>query len=260
MFSFYFRTYMPVVSRIKANKDKVIEFQQCPENLQQIHTRTSDWNRGYCQFVFHVWQKTSCDSSFRWWFTIPHFSNMSTRLGSTDTGITPPPASSACCWLSTFAMRWDQRNLLRRYQAWLSNQECFYFEVGTCDMVVSVFSICSRSACLASAPTSTGIGTTTGRRTIWPEPSDTRGSTMGITNTTSPCCWLTSKRSECLKGDDTWTIGQWTFFVFSSPAEASCFCRHVGGAFVRERSTRQRQHCQSFLKSKIPTCICQKWT
>lgn len=87
----------------------------------------------------------------------------------------------------------------------LSNQE-YFFEVGTCDMVVSMFSICSRSACLALAQTSTGTGTTTGRRTIWPERSDTRGSTMGITNTMSLCCWRTSKRSECLKGDDTWTI------------------------------------------------------
>lgn len=84
----------------------------------------------------------------------------------------------------------------------------YCFEAGTCDMVVSVFSICSRSACLALAQTSTGTGTTTGKRTIWLEHSDTRGSTMGITNTTSPCCWRTSKRSECLKGDDTWTTSQ----------------------------------------------------
>lgn len=100
---------MPVVSRIKANKDKVMLHRPCSENLP------SDKYALERQFVFHDWQKPPV-TLFRWWSTIPLFSNTSTRLGSTDTGITPPPASSACCWPSTFVMRWDQQNLWDRWR------------------------------------------------------------------------------------------------------------------------------------------------
>lgn len=71
-----------------------------------------------------------------------------------------------------------------------------------CDTVL-LFFICSRLVCLDSVQTNMGTGTTTGRRTTWPELSDTRESMMEITNIMSPCCWQTSTKSECLKADDT---------------------------------------------------------
>lgn len=46
-------------------------------------------------------------------------------------------------------------------------------------------------------------GTTTGRKTIWLELSDTRESTTEITNIMSPCCWQTSTKSKCFTADDT---------------------------------------------------------
>lgn len=71
-----------------------------------------------------------------------------------------------------------------------------------CDTVLLSF-VCSRSVCLDSAQTSTETGTTTGRRTIWLELSDTQESMMEIMNIMSPSCWQTSTKSECLKADDT---------------------------------------------------------
>lgn len=88
---------------------------------------------------------------------------MSTSLGLRVMDDILRPASSACCSLSTYVMR---------------------------------------SVCLDSVQTSMETGTTTGRRTIWPELSDTRESMMEITNIMSPCCWRTSTKFECLKADD----------------------------------------------------------
>lgn len=123
MFLFCFRTYMPVVSRIKANKDKVISL-RCSENLSSNKV----WfeKEDFIILFFHVWR--ICPATlFRWWFTIQLFSNTSTSLGWTDTDIIPPPASSACCWPSTFVTRWDQQNLWDRGEAWLSNQKSSFF-------------------------------------------------------------------------------------------------------------------------------------
>lgn len=71
-----------------------------------------------------------------------------------------------------------------------------------CDTMLLLL-VCSRSMCLDSVQTSMETGTTTGRRTIWLELSDTQGSMTEITNIMSPCCWQTSTKSECLKADDT---------------------------------------------------------
>lgn len=65
-----------------------------------------------------------------------------------------------------------------------------------------LFLICSRSVSLDSVQTSMETGTTTGRRTIWPELSGTQESMMEIMSIMSPCCWQTSTKSECLKADD----------------------------------------------------------
>lgn len=97
-----------------------------------------------------------------------------------------------------------------------------------------------RSVCLDSVQTSMETGTTTGRRTIWPELSDTQESTMEITNIMSPCCWQTSTKSECLKADDTEPIcaagwppnePQQPFNVRYPPKEEFCF--HFISLFYR---------------------------
>lgn len=93
-------------------------------------------------------------------------------------------------------------------------------DVLLCDTVL-LFFVCPRSVCLDSVQTNMETGTTTGRRTIWPELSDTQESMMEITNIMSPCCWQTSTKSECLKADDDIRMtSQWTTtvgpFSFSS--------------------------------------------
>lgn len=73
----------------------------------------------------------------------------------------------------------------------------------------------SRSVYLDLVQTSMETGTTTGRRTIWLELSDTQESMMEITSITLQCCWQTSTKFGCLKADDTGMSSQKTATVCS---------------------------------------------